>query len=202
MALDNYDNLKSAVIKWSKRDDVTAFIDDFIDLCEAEMYKTLRIRDMQSRQTASTNGRYLELPDNFIEMRRLRVISGSQSYEMQSCVPESMRIVSGSGIPQFYTVSTQLEFDRAPDSTYTIEMQLWKSLTALDDTNTTNQVLTRFPDIYLFGSLWALHDWGMEPDLSNYYYQKFQNAIKQANDMDAKGRIGPTPQMRIDGPTP
>ena len=202
MPLNNYDNLKDSVIKWSKRDDVSTFVDDFIDLCEAEMYKTLRIRDMQARATADTSGRYLELPDSFIEMRRLRLISGSQNYELQSCVPESLRIISSGGIPSFYTVTTQLEFDRTADATYTIEMQYWKSLTVLDDTNTTNQVLTRFPDIYLFGSLWALYDWAMEPDLSNYYYQKFQNSIKQANDMDAKGRIGPTPQMRIDGPTP
>lgn len=202
MALNNYSNLKTAIIKWSKRDDVSAYVDDFIDLCEAEMYKTLRIRDMQARATASTSGRYLELPDSYIEMRRLRLISGSKSYELQAAVPESLRIISGAGIPSFYTVTTQLEFDREPDTTMTAEMQYWKQLTDLDDTDTTNQCLTRFPDIYLFGSLWALFDWAMEPDMSNYYYQKFQNAIEQANKMDAKGRIGPTPQMRIDGPTP
>lgn len=202
MPLNNYDNLKSAIVTWSKRDDVSNYVDDFIDLAEAEIYKTLRIRDMQARATASTSGRYLALPDDFIEMRRLRLISGSRSYELQSVVPESLQIESSSGIPAHFTVTTQLEFDRTPDSTYTVEMQYWKKLTALDDTNTTNNLLTRFPDVYLWGSLWALFDWAMEPDLSNYYYQKFQGAIKQANDMDLKGRIGPTPAMRIDGPTP
>lgn len=202
MALNNYDNLKSAILKWSTRNDAQEFIEDFLDLCEAEMYKTLRIRDMQARATATTSGRYLELPDSFIEMRRLRLDTGSRNVQLSAVVPESLRISSSSGIPTSYTVTSQLEFDKSADGSYTVEMQYYKSLDSLSDTATTNAVLTRFPDIYLFGCLWALNDWAMEPDVSNNYYQKFKNAINQANNMDKKGRIGPTPSMRTDGPTP
>lgn len=202
MPLNNYSNLKAAIVSWSKRNDVANYVDDFIDLCESEMYKYLRIRDMQTRQTNNLSARFLALPDDFIEMRRLRLETGGRNVQLTSVVPEALKITSGSGIPTSYTVTTQLEFDRTPDSTYTIEMQLWSKLTALDDTNTTNAVLTRFPEIYLQGSLWALFDWAREPELSSYYYERFINAIKQANDMDLKGRVGPTPAMRTDGPTP
>lgn len=202
MPLNNYSNLKAAIVSWSKRNDVANYVDDFIDLCESEMYKYLRIRDMQTRQTNNLSTRFLALPDDFIEMRRLRLETGGRNVQLRSVVPEALKITSGSGIPTSYTVTTQLEFDRTPDSAYTVEMQLWSKLTALDSTNTTNQVLTRFPEIYLQGSLWALFDWAREPELASYYYERFINAIKQANDMDLKGRVGPTPAMRTDGPTP
>ena len=38
MALDTYDNLKTAIINWSGRDDLSQVLDDFIDIAEG-LYK-------------------------------------------------------------------------------------------------------------------------------------------------------------------
>ena len=204
MALNNYTNLKQAIEDWSHRNDVHPYLDDFIDIAEAEIFKYLRIREMQQRATATTNNgtRFLQLPDEYVEMRRLQIESGGRFVDVLFCVPSSLQIVQGSGQPRFFTTTSQLEFDRLPDSSYTIEMQYWKRLTALSDSNTTNDLLARFPDIYLTGALWALYKWANEFRTAENKYQEMRRQIKDANDMDSMGRVGPTPAMRVDGPTP
>jgi hypothetical protein len=202
MSLTTYLGLKDAIESWSHRNDVASRLDDFIDLAESEMFRHLRIRDMETRTTATTSGRYLALPTGFLEMRRVRLISGAQYFELLYSTPEGMYISQDSGIPGVYTITSQLEFDRSPDSAYTIEYQYYAILTALSATNTTNAVLTRFPNIYLYGALWALYLWALQEDKAEYYYGKFRQAIQTANREDSKGRHGPAPAMRYGGSTP
>ena len=202
MSLTTYLGLRDAIESWSHRNDVASRLDDFIDLAESEMFRWLRIRDMETRSTATTNGRYLSLPPAFMEMRRLKMISGAQYFELLQTTPEGMHITQDSGLPKLFIVSSQIEFDRVPDSTYTVEMQYYAKPTALSSSNTSNAVLTRFPSIYLFGSLWALYQWSLQEDKAEYFNQKFMQAIQSANREDKKGRHGPAPAMRYGGPTP
>lgn len=202
MSLTTYLGLRDAIESWSHRNDVASRLDDFIDMAESEMLKWLRIRDMETRSTAVTSGRYLALPAGFLEMRRLRMISGAQYFELLQSTPEGMYITQDSGMPKLFTVTSQLEFDRTPDSAYTVEMLYYAKPTALSSTNTTNAVLTRYPSIYLFGALWALYQWSLQEDKSEYYNQKFMAAVMSANREDKKGRHGPAPAMRYGGATP
>jgi hypothetical protein len=202
MSLTTYLGLKDSIEAWSHRNDVASRLDDFIDLAESEMLKWIRIRDMETRATAVTSGRYLSLPSDFLEMRRLRMISGAQYFEVLSSTPEGMYITQDSGMPKLFTVTSQVEFDRTPDSAYTVEMQYYGKPTALSATNTTNSILTKYPNIYLFGSLWALYLWALQEDKAEYYYGKLMQAIQTANREDKKGRHGPAPAMRYGGPTP
>jgi len=204
MAISTYAQLRTAVENWSKRGDIASVIDDFIALAESDIAMNLKIRDMEARATASTNGtRYLELPDSFLQMRKLRLVLGTESYELSHETPESMDIIAGSGPPRNFTVTTQLEFDRTPGSTYTAEMQYYKSLTALSSSNTTNAVLTRFPAVYLYGCLFHFGLWAhIEERLLLKYSELFDEEMKRANKIDRRGRYGPVPSMRIEGSTP
>jgi hypothetical protein len=202
MSLTTYLGLKDSIEAWSHRNDVASRLDDFIDLAESEMLKWIRIRDMETRATAVTSGRYLSLPSDFLEMRRLRMISGAQYFEVLSSTPEGMYITQDSGMPKLFTVTSQVEFDRTPDSAYTVEMQYYGKPTALSASNTSNSILTKYPNIYLFGSLWALYLWALQEDKAEYYYGKLMQAIQTANREDKKGRHGPAPAMRYGGATP
>lgn len=203
MSLTTYLGLKDAVESWSHRNDVASRLDDFINLAESEMKRWLRIRDMESRGTTNTDtDRYVSLPSGFLELRSLKIISGSQYFDVLYKTPESMIITQDSGIPKAFTITNQIEFDRVPDGTYTLEILFYNSFTSLSATNTSNAVLTKFPNIYLYGCLWALYQWSLQEDKSEYYYGKFIQAIKSANREDSKGRHGPAPAMFYRGPTP
>lgn len=211
MPLDTYANLKSAIGSWSHRTDVTTLIDDFIDLCEVEMYapsldghKGLRLRAMESRDetTTGTTDQYHALPANFVEMRRLEIITNTGNWDVKFRTPSQLVYQIAAGRPKYFTVTTQLEFDRVPDQAYEFEMQYYKTLTALSSANTSNAVLTNYPTIYLYGSLWALNVWAENDAMEDRYYKKFMEAIEAANLKDQAGRYGPSPVMTFDGPTP
>ena len=212
MALDNFDNLKASIVAWSKRSDISNLTDDFILIAESEMYNNesapLRIRAMEARATApvSISSRFLALPDSFLQMRRLKLNSpfgtSTNDTDLTFYAPEQMPLSGLTQIPQFFTVTTQLEFDSTPDQAYTIEMQYLNKLTALSDAATTNFILTNYPTIYLYGSLWALFQYSMEQDVAEYYYQKFLTAIQGANATDQAGRYGAAPMVRMEGYTP
>lgn len=203
MAITTYATLKTAVSTWSKRTDIDTVVDDFIDLAEAEMWQHLRIRDMENdtTDTASTSVRTLALPTGFLQMRRLRLIHGAVNRDLNYQSPEAMQIHDGSGVPRDYTITDVVEFDRQPDSAYTIEFQYFRSLTALSTSNTSNAVLTRFPMVYLQGCLWAEAKWAKR-DTEEDEYQRFLRACENANRLDRRGRKGAAPQMRPYGSTP
>ena len=212
MALTTFADLKASIVSWSKRNDISNMVDDFIVLAEAEMYNNqpgpIRIRAMEARATASvsTSSRFLELPTDFLQMRRLKLNSpfGTSSYDtdIEYYSPEQMPLCGLVNVPRFFTVTTQLEFDSTPDQAYTIEMQYLKKLTALSDSNTTNYILTNYPTIYLYGTLWALFQYSMEQDVAEYYYSEFIKSIQGANATDQAGRYGSAPVVRIEGYTP
>ena len=75
MAISNYTELKTAVANWLDRDDLTDRIPEFIALAESRFNRLLRIRAMESKQTASTvaGQQNLALPARFIQMRNLQI---------------------------------------------------------------------------------------------------------------------------------
>ena len=84
--LTTYEELKTSIQSWAKRDDLLDELDTFIDMAEADMWIKLRIRDMLARATATLSGKYIALPTGYIEMRKLVLISGSNTYPLTPAV--------------------------------------------------------------------------------------------------------------------
>jgi hypothetical protein len=210
MAIDTYTNLKDAIRRQSKRLDAgDAFIDDFIDLAEEEFYSNeltqLRIKEMDTRSTAtvSTSSRFLALPDRFLDMRRLKINAQTESVpglssdlDVKYRAPDQLLLNPNTDIPRFFTVTSQLGFERIPDQLYEIEMQYFAKEVALSDSNTTNAILTNYPSIYLYGSLWALWLYYSEEEKANFYHGLMLGAIRGANKSERKARYGNAPQIK------
>ena len=208
MALDNYSNLKETIVRLDGSSSVTDIVDDAIILCESEMYAnaatTLNLRSLENvtEYTSSTSTPYLALPTDYINLRRVRLKLPGKDQDILYATPESMQSYSAAGRPKFFTVTDQIEFDRIADSSYVVGLSYLAKVAALDDTNTANAVLTKFPTIYLYGAMWAVNLFNGEEQKASYYYQLFINSIKGANKLDKKGRYGPGAAMRTEGATP
>ena len=207
MAISNYSNLKTAIINWSHRGDLDLLIDDFIALAEADMYKgtelhePLELRDMETTSTASISSDALALPSGFKSMRSFRVTT-APPYDLRYKAPDALVHKSSTGQPKYYTITSQIEFDVSPAETYPCEMVYMKKPDPITSANTTNDVLTNHPDIYLFGGLWALFTHADDEAQAQKYYQRFALAINGANQQDENGRYGSSPYARVSGPTP
>ena len=201
--LDTYENLVKEVIDWSHRDDLGVKMPDFILLAENAMYsnevEVLTVRSMESISTALTAGQYLALPADFESARSIRLVTGDNGGELRFQAPEQMFKRVGTGRPNFFTVvGNELQFDRVPDSDYTIEIQYYRKAASLNDNTQTNEVLTKHPSIYLYGALAQVYFFSQDEQQALKYTQLFISAIKGANKADKKARYGPAPSMSLD----
>jgi len=155
MALDSYANLKTAIGTWTGRADSSDFADDCIDLFEAWANRNLRVRQMQEEATASSAER-LELPSDFLEMRNLQ-FDGSTRRELSYVTPEyadTYDSTGTAGTPRFYTViNDEIRIVPSPSESGTVRMSYYESIPALSGSQTTNWLLTAYPDCYLYGCL-------------------------------------------------
>jgi len=209
VSISTFTELKTAIKRQSARDDLDSqLLDDFIQMAEQDMYAPpdgssgLRLRSMESQQTtAITSGRTMALPDDYMELRRLR-INDDLSGDLVFRAPNQLNINAASGRPRFFTITDQVEFDREVDGTYNIEFQFLKQLTPLSTSNQTNDALTRFPSMYLYGALYHAMTYAEEDARADRYMVKFLGAIRAASKRDKKGRFSPASGWSAPGPTP
>ena len=208
MSLGTYAQLKQSVQVWSKREDVTDKLDDFIDLCETEIYsnatENLRIRAMVQLETSATSDsvRTQALPTGFLQTRSLDLTVGGQRCNINYVTPSSQHKRTGTGTPCNYTITDQIEYDISPDSAYVTNHVYYGKLTALSDVNTTNAILTNYPNIYLYGSLMCLYQWADNIEDYTKYRDLFIAAISGANKQDESGNRGVATQRRRSGRNP
>ena len=202
MALATYDDLRQKIIDQSHRDDLDLQIDDFIKLAETEMLanpeESLKLNDLEqiAELTTSTVSKFLALPADYQKARYVQITIDSDIYPLEFRTPSQLKGRSGTGTPCFYTVNAnQIEFDILPDAAYTVTVKYISTFTPLDSTNTTNAVLTKYPNIYLYGCMAQVGSFTVQEQVEAFYYQKFFAAIKAANQAEKDIRFGSQPQM-------
>jgi hypothetical protein len=156
MALDSYANLKTAISTWLVRADVASDVDDMIDMFEAWTNRNLRVAQMEKESTSAVT-EYMALPTDFLELRDIQW-QGNPRRELEYMTPILADIydpTGATGQPKFYTiVGDQLRVIPAPsDTSVNVRIDYWSKVPALSDTQTTNWLLTAYPDAYLYGSL-------------------------------------------------
>ena len=78
------------------------------------------------------------------------------------------------------------------------ELTYWQAVTALSDANTTNTILTNYPDAYLFGSLKQAVSYTQNGEALSFFNQRFEQALADANTTSENARFtGSNLQMRF-----
>ena len=204
MAITTYAELKTAISNWLDRTDLDDRIPEFIQLAEARHRRDFKIRRMETRVTANTiaDTEYYSLPDNFTAMRNIQLNTDPKT-PLEYLTPEQMDRVRGgstTGKPKAYSIiGNNFQLRPIPDAIYEIEMLYFKYFTSLSDSNTTNDMLTFHPDLYLYGSLVEA-----EPYLQNDkriqtwagFYDRAKNDLITTNERDRHSGVAPT--TRID----
>jgi len=193
MAISNYSELQTAVANWLDRDDLSARIPEFISLAEARFNRLLRLRSMESKQTASTVGgqRNYNLPASYIQMRNFQ-LNTSPITTLSYVTPEIYdRLWGGStgGIPKFYTiVADEISLGPIPGSVITMEMLFYKRFDNLSASTTTNWLLTYAPDIYLYASMLEAEPFIMNDERVPLWATALERAITDMQEQDNKDR--------------
>lgn len=194
MAITTYSELKTAIANWLNRDDLTAVIPDFIALTEADIQRKVRHWRMEERSTATLDARYTQLPDGFLEAVRFHLDVDERPIELLTPLALQQRRQGNSdagGKPQFYAIiAGQIEVWPTPDGSYTGELYYYARTATLTDSNTSNWVLTHFPDAYLYGALVHAAPYLVDDQRIGTWAALYQSAIDGINANNDKAKFG------------
>ena len=201
MALTTYSELKSAVADWLIRDDLTTQIADFIRLAEARINRELRVREMVEQATGTVSTQALDIPTGFIEVVKLQLDSESSTpLEYRPIEDAERRVASDtSGVPLWFSVlGGQFRFYPSPDGSYDYTLDYYSEVPALSDTATTNWLLTKAPDLYLFGALAEASLFLMEQDKYAVWRARFDEVKRSLHGAEARAKRTNGPlRMRV-----
>jgi hypothetical protein len=203
MAITMYTELKTAIANFLARSDLTDRIPEFISLAESRMSRELETRSQEKRATALTTSgdEFISLPT---DLRRIRLVKNNTSSVevLDYATPKDYYekyASSGGGRPKLYTIiGAEIAMRPIPDSAYTIEIIYGEDISALSDANLTNTVLTRHPDVYLYGSLSAAHIFLMDEARAAQYDTLFSRAIEEINKDNDKAFFAGSLSMKSD----
>ena len=200
MALSNYTELQASVADFLNRSDMTSVIPDFITMAEAELNRTLRVREMSVRTQAPIDSQYVKLPDDFLGMRNIDLLTDPvtpMTYKNLQNL-DVHRASDATGKPIYYSImQNNIEFSPVPDGDYTIEIVYYQKVPSLS-ANSTNWLLTDHPDAYLYGSLMHSAPYLQADERIGVWAGKYQQVIQQITTSDEKAKFsGSTPSIQF-----
>ena len=202
MAIGTFAQLKTAAANWLDRSDLPDRIPEFISLAEARFNRVLRIRDMETVSTAISTAagtREYSLPTGFVQMKEFH-LSTDPITPLAYITPEMMsRMWAGSAKakPQVFTIiADNVRLGPNPDAVYTTSMLYYKTFTALSASNTTSEMLTNNPDVYLYGTLLEAEPFIMNDERVPLWLAAFEKAVSDIQNQDNKDRHSGS-QLRV-----
>lgn len=203
MALDNYGALKESITKWLWRTgdkDTEQFAPDLVTLAEAHFSRKLRVREMEAVATLPVVDGVATLPTGFRAVKSVRETGADHSRITPKPIDELERYEDlSAGLLQFYDlVGDEIHF--WPRAATTVRLRYVKTLDALGDTNASNWLLLKHPDLYLYQSLACGEAFNMNDQRVAMWKAKAQMAMAEVSDEDIHENIdaiAPTPSVGV-----
>lgn len=182
MALTTYAELSAAIATWSWMTNQTEFeaaVPDFVLLCESELNRRLRTRDMETSASVTITSGSGPLPSDYLEMRELKT-SGDNP---RICTPvdptygDRYYNWSSSLDPFHYSIVGSTINVYPPAASDTLTAVYYQEIPDLA-TNSTNWLLTKAPNVYLYGSLIHAAKFMEEREDMMKWRQDFEEGLK------------------------
>lgn len=153
--ITDYASLQSAIADYLNRADLTSQIQTFIQFAEAEFNTRLRTRQMVVRAQATSDAEYVQLPADWVEAINIHIVQGAQPLRFVT-LDEADRINKEQTYTKvaFYSLMDgSIELVPSPTDDIDIEMIYYGKIPSLSVSQTSNWLLAKAPDLYLYGSL-------------------------------------------------
>lgn len=203
MALDTYANLQLSVANWMDRSDDAAFlavVPDCIALFEATANTEGAIRTQFNKTstalTTVANQNYVLTPADFIGLESM--INQTSPLEVLNVYGSAAAMYkdfpAAVAAPQrpkaLLVLKDKFELAYTPDAVYTLQCYYYQKIPSLSASNTTNWLLTNYPNIYLMGTLVAAEAFlGVDPALSKWG-SLYDNAIQRLEGATERQKYG------------
>jgi hypothetical protein len=186
--ITNYATLQSAIADYLNRADLTAQIQTFIQFAEADLNTRLRSREMIVNATATSDGQFVALPPDWLEAINMMIVGG-QSPLRYITPDEADTIIKAQTFTstRFYSMTTGI-IELVPPAVddITIDMVYYGKIPALSTANTTNWLLTKAPDVYLYGALTHAAPFLMDDQRMGVFSQIYLARVQSLQDESQK----------------
>lgn len=197
-----YSQLKSDIVEYSARSDVSTKLDMFIRLAEARIARKVRVLEMETDVTLTFSSTAYEddLPDGFQGFKRLR-LEDSPNPRCKYVGPDLFADLVNLSSADFdrllgdarllYTIeSGKVKVNQPRGSSETLELTgvYFKPFAALSDSAPNHALLEAHPDLYLFECLAQLWDWADELEQSAKYVAKADKIVLEIDELELKRR--------------
>lgn len=182
----DYTSLQASVLSFNWNRD-SGSVTDFIQLAHTRINLGLRVPFMQKTGDLTISSYRIAAPSDFAAAVRLWIDDSYDTPLLQVSPAElaDLRARYSSGQrPQWFTIEGDTDgeyFVFAPDpgaTTYTGKLLYTRRLPALSAGSDTNVVLTRYPNLYIYG---ALDEAGAYSDDARSYGQRFEDLLNRIN---------------------
>jgi hypothetical protein len=153
--ITNYATLQSAIADYLNRQDLVAQIPLFIQFVEADLNTRLRCREQIIRAEALSDAEFVQLPGDWLEAVNLQIVDGTSPLRFVT-LDEADIIVKEQRYDRVVAYSLMngaIELVPPPTDDVELEMIYYGKIPALSNANTTNWLLSKAPDVYLYGAL-------------------------------------------------
>ena len=186
MAITTYSELQNAIVDWLNKPDLSQLAADFIALVEADLNSRLRCREQIIRARTTSNAEFVDVPGNWVEAINLHIVGGQQP--LRYVTLDQADIFNGEQTytsPHFYSLMNgAIEIIPAPAENIEIEMIYYAKITPLSNASPTNWLLTKAPDVYLYGALSHAAPLLMEdqrvPMFTQFYNTRVQSLLDES----------------------
>lgn len=200
MSITNYGELKTSIESWSHRDDLTSVIPDFITIAEARIANDIRCRAQETRSTATLSTEYVDIPDDFLEIRDI-AINSDPIQPLRYLSPKALSEKfpsSTTGKPKFYTIiGDEFQVKPVPSTSYTIEISYFARFASMNSDTDYNWLLRNHPHIYLYASLTELFSYVEDEAKTIKYLNMYQEYARKLNDSERMAKHGNQLTSRI-----
>lgn len=194
MAISTYAELQTAIASYAHRTGDTTFTDrvtEFIAMAEARMNGLMLLRAYESEEpiTLTTSVNYVALPTGYLSPIALWLIVSGERVKLDPALPEELPYSTSNGQPAYWAIdAANIRFDCPASTGYTGKFRMMKH-DNLSGSNTTNELLTQRPDLYLAACMVEAARFTKNDALFGIYEPKFQQAVKELSVSETRGRL-------------
>ena len=217
--INTYTGLQAAIASWMARDgdtDITDRFDDMLALHENRMYygaaevpgllpacEPLRIREMETVDTAFALAATVAQPDRFLELIECKINSEDLRLDIVAEGTLSNYAAGSLGGPAVVAVSgTNFRVMDDPGSSYTATLRYFQKLTT-PSAAADNWILTYVPNVYLHGCLYEAAVMTGDVTAAGLYLATYASHVRALNQRrNSELRNATNVRLRIRGRTP
>jgi|DEB0MinimDraft_10_1074344.scaffolds.fasta_scaffold31196_4 hypothetical protein len=205
MAISSYSELQGAVNDYLVFTDIGAVFDTFLGMAEARLNREIRTRELESVSTFNTQtAQEITLPTGYLEMidfyetgsggRTLSYLNPGQFWSL-----ESSR--SGTAQPKYYTIiGDEILLSPIPGSPgRNYQLHFYQELTGLSTSNTTNALLSKAPDLYLYATLLEAQPYLADQERAIEFAALYDRAKESLIASDVRSKLRPGARMKTGG---